>query len=48
MNLAPVSDISTDPNDYIYPRTFGKDAEETAEYMKTVVKTMKENKIGSL
>ncbi len=47
MNLAPVCDISTNPNDYIYPRTFGKDAEETATYIKTVVKTMKENKIGS-
>ena len=47
MNLAPVCDISTNPNDYIYPRTFGKDAEETATYIKTVVETMKENKIGS-
>lgn len=47
MNLAPVCDISTNPNDYIYPRTFGKDAEETATYVKTVVETMKENKIGS-
>lgn len=47
MNLAPVCDISTDPNDYIYPRTFGKNAEETATYVKTVVETMKENKIGS-
>lgn len=47
MNLAPVADISTVPNDYIYPRTFGKDAEETAEYIKTVVKTMEENNIGS-
>jgi beta-N-acetylhexosaminidase len=47
MNLAPVADISTDPNDYIYPRTFGKAAEETAKYIKTVVKTMKENNIGS-
>lgn len=47
MNLAPVCDISTNPYDYIYPRTFGKDAEETATYIKTVVETMKENKIGS-
>ncbi len=47
MNLAPVCDISTDPNAYIYPRTFGKNAEETATYVKTVVETMKENKIGS-
>lgn len=47
MNLAPVADISTDPNDYIYPRTFGKDAEETAKYIETIVKTMKENNIAS-
>ena len=47
MNLAPVADISTDPNDYIYPRTFGKNAEETATYIKTVVETMKKNNIGS-
>lgn len=47
MNLAPVADISTNPNDYIYTRTFGKNAEETANYIKTVVETMKENKIGS-
>jgi len=47
INLAPVSDISTDPNDYIYPRTFGKNAEETATYIKTVVETMKDNNIGS-
>lgn len=47
MNLAPVCDISTDPNDYIYPRTFGKNAEETATYIKTVVEIMKENNIGS-
>lgn len=47
MNLAPVADISTDPNDYIYPRTFGKDVEETAKYIETIVKTMKENNIAS-
>ncbi|MCF0147772.1 MAG: beta-hexosaminidase [Clostridium sp.] len=47
MNLAPVADISIDPNDYIYPRSFGKNAEETATYIKTVVETMKENNIGS-
>lgn len=47
MNLAPVCDISTDPNDYIYPRTFGKNPEETATYVKAVVETMNENNIGS-
>lgn len=47
MNLAPVCDISTNPNDYIYPRTFGKNPEETATYVQTVVKTMKENNMAS-
>ena len=47
MNLAPVCDISTDPNDYIYPRTFGKNPKETATYVKAVVETMNENNIGS-
>lgn len=46
VNLAPVCDVSTNPSDYIYARTFGKDAEETAEYVKTVVKTMNANGVG--
>lgn len=47
MNLAPVCDVSVDPNDFIYPRTFGMNALETSKYIKTVVNTMNENKIGS-
>ena len=47
VNLAPVSDVSTDPADYIYARTFGENAKETAEYVRTVVETMKESKMGS-
>ena len=47
MNLAPVADISTNPNDYIYSRTFGKNANETATYIKTVVEAMKNNNMGS-
>ena len=46
VNLAPVCDVSTDPADYIYARTFGKNAEQTAEYVKTVVNTMNANGIG--
>jgi len=46
VNLAPVCDVSTDPADYIYARTFGKAAEETSEYVKTVVQTMNYNGIG--
>ena len=31
LNLAPALDISTDPNDFMYPRGLGQDAELTAE-----------------
>ena len=37
MNLAPVADISTDPGDFIYERSFGKGAKETADYVKNMV-----------
>ncbi len=46
VNLAPVCDISEDPADYIYARTFGKNAEETAAYVKTVVDAMNSEGIG--
>lgn len=48
VNFAPVSDVSTNPNDYIYKRTFGKSADQTAVYVESVVKTMKQEKIGSV
>ena len=37
MNLAPVADVSVDPNDYIYDRTLGEDAHVTAEYIEKMV-----------
>ena len=37
VNLAPVADVSTDPNDFIYDRTFGQDAAATAKYIETAV-----------
>ena len=33
VNLAPVADISSNSNDYIYPRTIGRNALESAEYI---------------
>ena len=33
MNLAPVADVSTDPSDFIYARSFGKDAQETSKFV---------------
>ena len=37
INLAPVADVSTDPADYIYSRSFGQDATYTADYVEQVV-----------
>lgn len=48
VNLAPVSDVSTNLSDFIYKRSFGKDAKATANYVKTVVLEMKQDKIGSV
>ncbi|MEG0981653.1 MAG: glycoside hydrolase family 3 N-terminal domain-containing protein [Erysipelotrichaceae bacterium] len=48
VNLAPVSDVSTNPSDFINARSFGKDANQTADYIGKVVTTMNENHIGSV
>ncbi len=47
LNLAPVADITDDHYAYIYDRTFGENAEKTAEYAALTVKVMKENNMGS-
>ena len=47
MNLAPVCDISQNPDDFIYDRAFGKGAAETAEYVSAVVSEMNTSNIGS-
>ena len=46
VNLAPVADVTTNSNDYIYNRSFGLDASETSEYIKNVVTAYNENNIG--
>lgn len=48
VNLAPVADVSVNASDYIYQRTFGKDARETAQYAAAVVAQMKQSNIGSV
>lgn len=48
VNFAPVADVSTGPSDFMYARTFGRDAKATANYVTKVVKTMKEAKEGSV
>ncbi len=46
INLAPVADVSVDPNDYIYRRSFGQDAVHTADYVRQVVQVYQEEELG--
>ena len=48
LNFAPVCDVSQDANDFIYARSFGQDAEQTASYVQTVVGIMSEEHMGSV
>lgn len=48
VNLAPVCDISQNKAAFMYGRSFGGDAEETAEYVTTVVTAAKEEGLGSV
>lgn len=48
LNFAPVCDVSQNPDDFIYSRSFGKDANQTAAYVQTVVETMNEQNMGSV
>ena len=47
LNLAPVADISTNEDDFIYIRTFGEDADKTSEYVTKMVGYANSNKINS-
>ena len=47
VNLAPVCDVSVSPDDFIYRRSFGREAGETADYVRTVVREMGKDRIGS-
>lgn len=48
VNLAPVCDVSTDPSSFIYDRTLGLPAPETADYVESVVSAMAQSGIGSV
>ena len=47
LNLAPVADVSTDPNDFINIRTFNRNAKETSELIKKMVEYANDNGINS-
>lgn len=48
VNFAPVADLSSDPDDFIYSRTLGRGAEETGAYISTVVEQMETDGMGSV
>ncbi|MXQ72930.1 beta-hexosaminidase [Clostridiaceae bacterium DONG20-135] len=48
VNFAPVSDLSMNPEDFIYDRAFGQNANMTGEYVKTVITQMSTDKVGSV
>ena len=41
LNLAPVVDVSTDPNDYMYNRALGEDTITTVTFAETVIEASK-------
>lgn len=47
VNFAPVCDVSVNPNDFIYERSFGQDAQTTADYISEVVGVMNTAGIGA-
>lgn len=47
LNLAPVADISTNTDDFMYIRSFGATAEETSTFIKNMVGYAKNNNISS-
>lgn len=48
VNLAPVADLSTNPNDFMYDRTLGLGAQETSDYIAAVVSQMETDGMGSV
>ncbi len=48
INFAPVCDVASSSEDFIYDRAFGTEVEKTSEYVTLVVETMKEMGIGSV
>ncbi len=46
LNLAPVVDVSTDPNDYMYERTIKQNVDIVSEFAKTVIETSKNTDVS--
>ena len=48
VNFSPVCDVSTNPEDFIYARSFGQDAAATAEDVSAMVTQMSADNMGSV
>lgn len=48
VNLAPVADVVTDRNVFMYARSMGADAETTAELVRTLVSAIEESGVGAV
>ncbi len=48
VNMAPVCDITSDPDSFMYYRSFSSDAASTSRFVETVVKASKEKKLGTV
>lgn len=48
VNLAPVCDVTTDRNAFMYSRSLGQSPEITGEYIAAVTKLMHEKQVGSV
>lgn len=46
LNLAPVVDVSTNPDDYMYDRSLGQSVDLTKEYAKVVIEASKKTKVS--
>lgn len=47
VNLAPVCDISTDPNAFMYKRSLGQSPGDTGAFVSMTVELMRANRVGS-
>lgn len=47
LNLAPVADISTKQEDFMYDRSLGKSAAETSDYIREIIEESKKLNIGA-
>ncbi len=46
VNLAPVVDVATNTNSYIYPRTIGYGVDITSQYAKNVIEASKDSRVS--